>query len=212
MSDQELLDRAELAARRVALPEDRFEELLRRRDRRRRNKRIAAGVVGIAVFVAAAWIVTTGGPFDRTQTPVAPGPTETGPMETAPPPTPTSLGRPPPPTYWGRQEMCSDGARSRMELTDEGTLIKVRFEVHRSPAGHSWRIDLRHDSGAIPGAFSWDSFFSGTRVASDSGGLAVKVLFGEADAYAVDVFNARAVDVQTGQVCRLPAVWGARFA
>jgi Tol biopolymer transport system component len=37
-----------------------------RRDRKRRNQRIAAGVVGIAVFVAAVWIVMTGGPFDRT--------------------------------------------------------------------------------------------------------------------------------------------------
>ena len=60
MSDQELLDRAERAARSVALPNDRFDDLLRRRDRKRRNQRIAAGVVGIAVFVAAVWIVTTG--------------------------------------------------------------------------------------------------------------------------------------------------------
>ena len=42
---------------------------LRRRDRKRRNQRIAAGVVGIAVFVAAVWIVTTAGSFDRTTTP-----------------------------------------------------------------------------------------------------------------------------------------------
>jgi Tol biopolymer transport system component len=32
-------------------------------------------VVGIAVFVAAVWIVTSGGPFDRAQTPAASGPT-----------------------------------------------------------------------------------------------------------------------------------------
>jgi hypothetical protein len=52
-----------------------FERMLRRRDRKRRNQRISAGVVAIAVFVAAVWIVTTGGPFDRTQMPAAPGPT-----------------------------------------------------------------------------------------------------------------------------------------
>jgi hypothetical protein len=52
-----------------------LESILRRRDRKRRNQRIAAGVVGIAVFVAAVWIVTTGGPFDRAQTPAVPGPT-----------------------------------------------------------------------------------------------------------------------------------------
>ena len=48
-----------------------MDSLIRRRDRKRRNKRIAAGVVGIAVFVAAVWITTSGLSFDRTQTPVA---------------------------------------------------------------------------------------------------------------------------------------------
>jgi hypothetical protein len=56
--------------------------LLKRRDRKRRNQRIAAGVLGIAFFVAAIWIVTTGGSFDRTQTPAVPGPAETGPAVT----------------------------------------------------------------------------------------------------------------------------------
>jgi hypothetical protein len=56
-----------------------FDDVARRRDRKRRNKRIAAGVVGIAVFVAAVWIVTSGLSFDRTQTPVAPGGAQTGP-------------------------------------------------------------------------------------------------------------------------------------
>ena len=42
----------------------------------------AAGVVGIAVFVAAVWIVTSVGSFDRTQTPAVPGPAQTGPAET----------------------------------------------------------------------------------------------------------------------------------
>jgi hypothetical protein len=65
-------------------PPDGFERMLRRRDRRRRNQRIAAGVVGIAVFVAAVWIVTNGLSFDRARTPAAPGPKETGPAETGP--------------------------------------------------------------------------------------------------------------------------------
>ena len=50
-------------------PPDGFERMLHRRDRKRRNQRIAAAVVGIAVFVAAVWIVTTGGWSDRSQTP-----------------------------------------------------------------------------------------------------------------------------------------------
>jgi hypothetical protein len=55
-------------------PPDGFERMLRRRDRKRRNQRIAAGVVGIAVFVAAVWIVTSVGSLDRTQ-PAVTGPT-----------------------------------------------------------------------------------------------------------------------------------------
>ena len=55
-------------------PPDGFERMLRRRDRKRRNQRIAAGVVGIAVFLAAVWIVTSGWSFDRGQ-PAVIGPT-----------------------------------------------------------------------------------------------------------------------------------------
>lgn len=55
-------------------PEPSLERFLRRRDRKRRNQRIAAGVVGIAVFLAAVWVVTSGAPFDRTR-PGATGPT-----------------------------------------------------------------------------------------------------------------------------------------
>jgi hypothetical protein len=50
-----------------------LERVERGRDRRRRNQRIAAGVVGIAVFVAAVWIVTSGLSLDRSEKSVAPG-------------------------------------------------------------------------------------------------------------------------------------------
>ena len=62
-----------------------LESIRRRRDRKRRNQRITAGVVGIAVFVAAVWVVTTGGSFNRTQQP-AMQPTPTPPAGTAPEP------------------------------------------------------------------------------------------------------------------------------
>jgi hypothetical protein len=78
-----LLERADRAASRVPLPPDGFERLRVRRDRKQRNQRIAAGVVGIAVFLAAVWAVTTGGPFDRTQAPARPG-EETKPAEEEP--------------------------------------------------------------------------------------------------------------------------------
>ena len=64
---------------RYGVPNLSTDQLLNRRDRKRRNQRIAAGVVGIAVFVAAVWIVTSVGSFDRSQTPAVPGPAETGP-------------------------------------------------------------------------------------------------------------------------------------
>jgi Tol biopolymer transport system component len=67
--------------------DDAFERTLRRRDRKRRNQRIAAGIVGIAVFVAAIWIVTSGLSLDRSEKSVVPA--GTGPMQTAVQPTPT---------------------------------------------------------------------------------------------------------------------------
>jgi Tol biopolymer transport system component len=71
MSDR--FDVLERYARLFEAPEPSFDGLLRRRDRRRRNERITAGVVGIAVFIAAIWIVTRGGSIDRSRTPAAPG-------------------------------------------------------------------------------------------------------------------------------------------
>jgi Tol biopolymer transport system component len=77
MNEQEILDRAKRAAMSVDELDQPYDALLRRRDRKRRNQRITAGVVGIAVFVAAVWILTTSGQFDRTQTPATTGPTIT---------------------------------------------------------------------------------------------------------------------------------------
>jgi Tol biopolymer transport system component len=89
---------------RYGVPDLSTDQLLNRRDRKRRNQRIAAGVVGIAVFVAAVWIVTTGGSLDRSETPAVSGPavsncvvtrcTETGPVQ----PTPTPYPGPAPET------------------------------------------------------------------------------------------------------------------
>ncbi len=66
MIDERDLDQAE---RMFAPPEGSFERFLRHRNRKRRNQRIAAGVVGIAVFLAAVWIVTNAGSTDGTQRP-----------------------------------------------------------------------------------------------------------------------------------------------
>ncbi|HET7236915.1 MAG TPA: hypothetical protein VFK59_10850 [Actinomycetota bacterium] len=80
----ETRDLLERVGDRFAFPDHAFERLERRRDRRRRNQRVTAGLVGAAVFVAAIWIVTTGGPSDRTRSTVVPGGAGTGPGVTGP--------------------------------------------------------------------------------------------------------------------------------
>jgi Tol biopolymer transport system component len=93
----------EQAEREFAPPGGSFDGFLRRRDRKRRNRRIRAGVVGMAMFVAAVWIVTSVGSLDRSETSAVPGSAETGPAvsncvvtrctETGPvPPTPPPAG------------------------------------------------------------------------------------------------------------------------
>jgi hypothetical protein len=62
----------ERIARRVPIPEPAYDRLVRRGDRKRRNQRILAGSVGIAVFVAAMWLLS-GRFFDRNTEPAVPG-------------------------------------------------------------------------------------------------------------------------------------------
>jgi hypothetical protein len=99
-----------------------------------------------------------------------------------------------------KARMCSDGARMRLELINTRARIKVRFEVHQSPPGHSWRIHFRHMQHNI-GPIIGHVFFEGTRVASDSGVFEVRVRrpdFG-------DGVVGEAVDPQTGEVCKVSA-------
>src|SRR5262245_4323998 len=62
-------DLLERESRTVDLAPGDFDRLVGRRDRKRRNQRIAAGVVGFAVFAAAVSIVWGVGSFDRTSQP-----------------------------------------------------------------------------------------------------------------------------------------------
>jgi hypothetical protein len=64
-----MLDRAEHAVSRVPLPAGGLESLQRRRDRKRRNQRIAAAVVGIAVFVLPVALIAVLSSRDRAETP-----------------------------------------------------------------------------------------------------------------------------------------------
>lgn len=102
--------------------------------------------------------------------------------------------------------MCSDGARVRLELTNIGGVtglfssIRARFELHRSPAGHEWRILLERFPAKDP-PIVW---MRGTRVASDSGDIVVhrsRFRNGRLRLW----FRAKALDRQTGQVCTVSA-------
>lgn len=196
---KELLDRE---ARRVDEAPDALESVLRRRDRKRRNQRIAAGVVGIGIFVAAIWIVTSVGSFDRTQTPAATGPadsspTETGPAETAPSPARASAA---PDVV--RKGTCSGPSNSWLGLTDVGDKIRVVFRIVSSQ-DDPWRIVLRHGR-AGPEPFNYGDgrvFFEGTRTGPWLN-PEVSVRKSVGDLEGDDGFAARAVDQQTGQVCK----------
>jgi hypothetical protein len=101
------------------------------------------------------------------------------------------------------QRVCSDGAGARLELTDIGDQIKVRFEVHRSPVGHSWRIVLRHGVVDLGGPNLGQVILQGTRVAAENGDLAVQRQVRDLEGGVFgDGFRAKATDEQTGQVCR----------
>src|SRR4029453_18005092 len=63
------------------------DDVRRRRDRKRRNQRIRAGVVGMALFVAALLVVATFGFLGQATVPAGEGTTgraETGPAVTGP--------------------------------------------------------------------------------------------------------------------------------
>lgn len=64
----------ERVGERFTFPDDAFERMLRRRDRKRRNQRVAAAAVAFAVFIAAIAFVLGGNPFDRSERPAVPVP------------------------------------------------------------------------------------------------------------------------------------------
>jgi WD40 repeat protein len=122
-------DLLERVGERFTFPDDMFEALERRRVRKRRNKRIAAGIVGIAVFVAAIWIVTTGGPFNRTQQPAI-----------QPTPSPTAI-----PAYHHNGEILvlKDGAFTQIDPVtgDVVTGNGVELPVAHSVSDFAWSPD-----------------------------------------------------------------------
>jgi hypothetical protein len=122
-------------------PPGSFERLVHRRDRKRRNQRIAAGAVGIAVFVAAVWIVTNVGSLDRSETSVVPGggvtgPAETGPVETGPAVMGPVIGNTGDPSSVGFGGLPPEGAtqsepqHGELVMTDSGSLPWYRVNLY----------------------------------------------------------------------------------
>ena len=213
----------ERESRRFIQPDGAFERLVHRGNRKRRNQRITAGVLGIAIFVAAVWIVRDMASLYRTDEAVVPAGDVTGPADTESTFTqPGTDGHLAPGESFGpaqtapasgepdvvRQEECSGDARSRLELTKVGhrppdqVVIRVRYKVYRSPVGHEWRIAI-HPSGGKGSS----QIFRGIRVASDSGRWAVQLrVLGDGNLPSRFIrFTATAVDTQTGQVCTVDA-------
>ena len=78
MSDlKTLLERADRAAADVPLPAGGLDGLERRRDRKRRNQRIRAGVLGLAIAIAVGWLgvnaIRSSSPVPADPTPRPPG-------------------------------------------------------------------------------------------------------------------------------------------
>jgi hypothetical protein len=174
--------------------------------RRRKKVRAFAAAVVITLVLGACAGDEAGASqgttklANRTTGPAVTGKTETGPTETASPPARASAA---PDVV--KQSVCRSGqpgeARSRLNLAEmvDSDSFKVRFEVYRSPVGHRWRIELRHQTNPLAHWPSAVVIFEGTRVASESGDLVV-----QRRVPAHEFFRAKAVDTQTGQVCKIP--------
>jgi hypothetical protein len=185
-----------VAVERLAPPEPSYGRLIRRRDRKRRNQRIAAGIVGTLVFVPAIWIVTSGLSLDRSETAVVPGEHVTGPAETGPP-----YGEP----DVHRRGECHPPAGPMgvgLELWDLGDRIRVRFGVV-SMSGGGWRVVLRHTH--IPAISAPEVVFEGIRVARHNVPGRFRIIRYVTDLVGVDEFQAKAVAKRTGQVCKAVA-------
>ena len=156
----------------------------RRRDRRRRNQRIAAGVVGIAVFVAAVWIVTTVGSSDRS-TPAVPGGSQTRPAQSSTSEGVTLLLEPRSDERCCLMTSVNPGDSSTRVLCfvavfDEADRLLSNHLVPAKPAGHRRSSGFEispgrqgHGFQGIPLDLSHQHYVSTCRPASWHGGLPI---------------------------------------
>jgi hypothetical protein len=150
----------EQAERIFAPPERSFEGFIRRRDAKRRNRRIAAGVVGMAVFVAAIWIVTSVGPLERSETPV-PGGDVTGPAETGPAVVDPLAGLTPTPydpslaERWSGDSSVTGAGAYSMPPLDYSLPPVASYSFHNPNSGMNiYWVALDPDAGPVSGGSS----------------------------------------------------------
>ena len=108
---KELLDQE---ASRVDADPGALESVPRRRDRKGRNQRVTAGVVGIAVFLLTIWIVSSANSLDRTDSSVVPAGSGTGSVQTGPTESPDAT--------WDGSSIPPEGTDLSTPL--EGDLVK----------------------------------------------------------------------------------------
>jgi hypothetical protein len=138
-----------------------FDDVTRRRDGKRRRQRITAGVVGIAVFVAAAWIVRDVASLDRARTVPAASPTTeptatpstySGPTYTLGPVTPKDIALG---DAFSRAWVDGDGEGAAATFSAEGTFDG--FPPAILPALHDWfRAGGWTFGDAACGVHGWD--------------------------------------------------------
>ena len=115
IDERELVQRA---VRDLVREEPSFESLTSRRDRKRRNKRIAAGIAGLSLFMITVLPVGIVGLSNRTQTPAVPGGAETGPEVSGPTSTDPSVG---PDAGWMFSGLPPEG--TPVSTPEEGELV-----------------------------------------------------------------------------------------
>jgi hypothetical protein len=145
-----------------------YEGFVRRRDRKRRNQRIVAGAVGLAVFIGGLWFLVAGGWLDVTRAPTVPGSPVPRPTTSAPrsfPGLPAAGAAPSTPARGRLVLSVSAGWRSLWVYAD-GRLIWARegyfnnasndgtgmFEQHLTSQG----IEFLRAAAATTGLFEHD--------------------------------------------------------
>jgi photosystem II stability/assembly factor-like uncharacterized protein len=168
MSD--LRDLLEQERRRFAMPGDPFRELERRRDRKRRNRRIASGLVALVIAVVGVggglYAFRTGDSVEPATSPSASiGPPAPSPSETGPSPAPPVGNLAVPPVSGPIQFI---DAQHGWMVDGEGQILAT------TDAGHTWEVQLSGPSTVtavdmLDAHHGWGVFEGGLLITNDGG-------------------------------------------